>query len=464
MVKSPRSTALYCRISQDTAGTALGVARQERDAREYCERRGWAVAAVITDNDTSAYSGKPRPGYRRLLDGLENGDYDGLVVWHPDRLHRSPAELERFIDVVEATGAVVASVTAGDFDLATPEGRLTARIVGSVSRKESEDKSRRQRRKHLEIAEKGGLSGGGKRPFGYEDDRLTVRESEAIEIRAAAARVLAGASLRSITVDWQARVPTPGGGTWKSVNVRRVLCSARVAGQRDHRGRTVTAVWPAIIDADDAIKVRAILEANRRPGQVTARSYLLSGWMHCGACGTAMRSRPAYRNGRHAKRRYACVLDKGGCGHCGITAEHTEALVTEAVLAVLDTPALTERIARREQTPEPSAGDDIGAIEARITTLAEMFSAGEISRSGWAAASASLDKRLGDARAAVAADAHDLGATVVVGDVSTLRERWPTMGLEQQRAIIGAVVDSVTIGPSTAKRFQPDRVSITWSA
>lgn len=464
MVKSPRSTALYCRISQDTAGTALGVARQEADTREYCQRRGWAVAETIVDNDVSGYSGKPRPGYRRLLDGLANGTYDGIVVWHPDRLHRSPAELERFIDVVEATGAQVASVTAGDFDLATPEGRLTARIVGSVARKESEDKSRRQRRKHLELAEAGQLSGGGKRAFGYEDDRLTVNESEAVEIRSAAARILAGASLRSVTVDWQARVRTPGGGTWKSVNIRRVLCSARIAGQRDHRGRTVPAVWPAIIDPDDALKVRAILEANRRPGQVTARSYLLSGWMHCGRCGTAMRSRPAYRNGRHAKRRYACVIDKGGCGHCGITAEHTEALVTEAVLAVLDTPALTEALATRERPPEPSAVDDVAAIEQRMTVLAEMFAGGEIGRSEWAAARDALEKRLSDARTTVAADAHDHGATVAIGDTATLRERWPEMGLEQRRAILGAVVTRIDIGPSTAKRFEPHRVSITWSA
>ena len=70
-------------------------------------------------------------------------------------------------------------MTAGEFDLCTPEGRLTARIVGSVARKESEDKSRRIRRKHVELAKAGKVSGGGRRPFGFESDRVTIREDEA---------------------------------------------------------------------------------------------------------------------------------------------------------------------------------------------------------------------------------------------------------------------------------------------
>ena len=53
----------------------------------------------------------------------------------------------------------VAVVSGGDYDLTTPDGRFTARIVGAVARKESEDRSRRVRRKHLELAEQGKPAG-----------------------------------------------------------------------------------------------------------------------------------------------------------------------------------------------------------------------------------------------------------------------------------------------------------------
>ena len=59
------------------------------------------VAEVFVDNDVSAYSGKRRPRYEALLESVERGQIQALVAWHPDRLHRAPKELERFIDVIE---------------------------------------------------------------------------------------------------------------------------------------------------------------------------------------------------------------------------------------------------------------------------------------------------------------------------------------------------------------------------
>src|SRR3954452_4446875 len=99
--------ATYSRISKDAAGDGLGVRRQQHDCREYCERLSWEIAATFVDNDLSAYSGRRRRGYEEMLDAVEAGDVDGIVVWHPDRLHRSPTELEGFIDLVERTGITV---------------------------------------------------------------------------------------------------------------------------------------------------------------------------------------------------------------------------------------------------------------------------------------------------------------------------------------------------------------------
>ena len=66
----------------------------------------------------------------------------------------------------EATDAEVVSVCGGDYDLGTSDGRFKARIMGNVARKESEDKARRLRRKHVQLAEQG-KPNGGRRPLGY---------------------------------------------------------------------------------------------------------------------------------------------------------------------------------------------------------------------------------------------------------------------------------------------------------
>lgn len=161
---SPRTlpavrAGIYTRISYDPAGQRAGVERQRLDCEALCRSRGWEVARYLEDNDRSAYSGKPRRAYQELLRAVDAGEIDAIVIWHNDRLHRSPKELEGFIDLVERTGVRVAVVSGGDYDLTSPDGRLAARIVGAVARKESEDRSRRVRRKHLELAEQGRPAG-----------------------------------------------------------------------------------------------------------------------------------------------------------------------------------------------------------------------------------------------------------------------------------------------------------------
>jgi DNA invertase Pin-like site-specific DNA recombinase len=97
----PKRAAVYCRISSDPTGIRAGVDRQETDCRELAAKRGWEVSRVYVDNDISAYSGKPRPAYKDLLDDVKNGVVDALMVWHLDRLHRAPRELEEFFDVCD---------------------------------------------------------------------------------------------------------------------------------------------------------------------------------------------------------------------------------------------------------------------------------------------------------------------------------------------------------------------------
>ncbi|MEU0482233.1 recombinase family protein [Streptosporangium sp. NPDC006013] len=139
-----RRAAIYCRISQDRGGAGLGIARQEADCRALIERKGWTVVDVYPDNDVSAYSGAPRPAWKRLLADIEDGTVDAIACWHVDRLTRSPRELEDVIDLADRRGVELATVT-GEIDLVTPTGRLIARMLGAAARHEAEHKAERQK-------------------------------------------------------------------------------------------------------------------------------------------------------------------------------------------------------------------------------------------------------------------------------------------------------------------------------
>jgi site-specific DNA recombinase len=194
---------------------------------------------VYVDNDTSGYSGKRRPEYARLLDDLSAAIRDAVIVYHLDRLHRRPRELEDFLDLCDRSGIRGLACVTGEIDLGNHDGRFHARILGAVSRKESDDKSRLSR-KHLELATAGKVSGGGTRPYGYAKDRITVIPEEAEMIEEMAERLLAGDNLRSIATNLNDRdVPTVTGREWTTHSVRQLLYSARISGQREHHSEIV---------------------------------------------------------------------------------------------------------------------------------------------------------------------------------------------------------------------------------
>ncbi|AJR29873.1 hypothetical protein MFORT_11036 [Mycolicibacterium fortuitum subsp. fortuitum DSM 46621 = ATCC 6841 = JCM 6387] len=76
--------------------------------------------------------------------------------------------------------------------------------------------------------------------FGYEPDKLTIRESEAAVVRELMARVIAGENVHELTM-WlnTTQVPTVRGGPWSTTALRGILSSPRIAGLRAYRGEVI---------------------------------------------------------------------------------------------------------------------------------------------------------------------------------------------------------------------------------
>jgi len=458
---------IYARISSDPDGTRLGVQRQIADCQQLAKRAGFLVVAIYEDNDISAYARKPRPAYRRLCADLESGAIDGAIVWHLDRLHRSPRELEDFIALIEKTSAFVRTVTGGDYDLNTSDGRAMARVVGAMARKESEDKSRRLRRKFADMAANGQYSGGGERPYGYTPGYREVIPHEAAVIQEAAHRVLAGESLRSVANDLTARgTATVTGAPWTGTALRRKLMSAHTSGQREYKGDIVgEATWPAILTPTQTLQLRLLLGNPSRRTNRTPRAYPLSGLVQCGVCGKRMVARP-----KEGKRRYVCVKDppKLGCGHVHARSEPVEDLVAQATLYRLDSPELVQALDRRNgKSPIDSTERQLVEDRTQLEILATMFGQNDLTLREWKAAKQPVEQRISIAERTLATVSDRSIAAPFVGNSDALRREWAQLDPSRQRAIVGALVESVQIHPAKvpgSRKFDPDRVEIIWKA
>lgn len=453
---------IYCRISRDVAEQGLGVARQEKDCRALIERHGWDLVGVYTDNDISAYSGKKRPSYNAVCKLIADGEIDVLVAWHTDRITRSVKELEQLIDVLNAAKCQVSTVQSGLVDLSTPSGRMTARIIGSVARYESEHKSERIRRKHLELAQAGSQAGGGARPYGYAPDRATIIDSEAVVIRDVVARLLAGESLRSLCAVLKAQgTPTStGDAQWSASSLKRMATSARIAGLRSHHGVvTGPAAWPGIITPDEHYRIRALLEdPARRVLSGGRQRRLLTGLLICQLCGTKLVGGAS--DGRSG---YVCGTGNSlnGCGKIRISGERLDELITEAVFVRLDTPAMADAVANRGTVAPVVVDVELERIEARRIELADMWAAGDIDRASWKAATAKLQEQADAVTAALRADVRSSAITPRLTD---LRGSWEGLTADQRRATLAALIDSIVITPAVrgVPRFDGRRASVNW--
>jgi putative DNA-invertase from lambdoid prophage Rac len=98
----------YVRVSEETENPE----NQKYAIYEWAARAGHQVLNVYEDVGVSgALPPVERPGFKRLLEALEQGQgVDGLVVYALDRIARSLSELVEVFKLLESRGKVIISV------------------------------------------------------------------------------------------------------------------------------------------------------------------------------------------------------------------------------------------------------------------------------------------------------------------------------------------------------------------
>lgn len=380
-----------------------------------------------------------------------------------------PLELEEFISLIEAHGAAVETVQAGRVDLSTSAGRLQARMLGNIARYESEHRSERIRSKMRQLAEEGKTGGGGVRPFGFERDRRAHRAEEAALVREAATRVLAGETLYRVVQDWTARgVSTSTGAPWSTTSLKSTLVRGRVAGLREHRGAVVAkAEWEPILDEVTWRRLVALLTDPARRRNGAQRTYLLSGILSCGSCGSPMVAAPrgAKWDGRGMRppsvRAYGCTAN-GGCHGVFAIAEPVEAFVEAAVLRRLAGPGLDRARARLAAAISDDADllSRITEDERMLVELGIDFAERRLNRPAFLAAADRVQARLDTLRARLAEGSTPCS----LEGIADVRVEWPSLSTDRRRAVIDTVLSSATVAPvgKTRNRFDPGRLRLVW--
>ncbi|MFE8962123.1 recombinase family protein [Streptomyces iakyrus] len=477
---------IYVRISQDRTGAGLGVDRQREDCEALAARNGWDVVEVYVDNDVSAFSGKLRKDYRQMLADLDEGKATIVIAWHTDRLHRSPTELEEYINLSERRGISTHTVQAGTIDLSTPSGRMTARILGAVARQESEHKGERVARARRQKALAGEWMGG-IRPYGWglptgemrkkidrktgdevevpELDMMKAVPEEAEALRYWTDQILSGASIRSL-VKWCADkgITTTRGNPVSHTDMRDMLLRPRNAGIAVYRGEEVgRGKWEAIVDETKYRAVAAILKDPARtttPG--AAPKWLGSILYRCGR-GECPHFVYVTQSGGRRFPSYRCQTGHGG----GRRAEIVDQYVEDVLVERLSRPDANDLL-----LPAPDAVDvtglqaEAGQIQQRMRDLGGLFGAGELELAAFTEGMETARAQLEGVTRQLARAATQDPLVGLVG-AQDVRKAWKALELEQQRNVLRALVTVTLKTPRQGRMpdggyFDYDAVHFAW--
>ena len=95
-----------------------------------------------------------------------------------------------------------------------------------------------------------------------------------------------------------------------------------------------------------------------------------------------------------------------------------------------------------------------------LIELGEDYAERRISRPAFHAAASRVQARLDTTRAQLASRSRP----DVMDGIDDIATEWSEMGLERQRAVIGAMLSEVTVGPTRGprNRFDPERITFRW--
>ena len=494
---------LYIRLSDATREEQFD--GREARLRAEAARLGWHVHDVIEENDiTTGADGtvriRPasafkrvkipgrkelrvnRPGFRRLIADLESGAVTAVLAEDLDRACRDPRDLEDLIDACHDGGRrASARSLSGSLTLTDggTDAEITmARMMVTMANKSSRDTARRVADSWERRA--GQSYCGGRRAFGYRYDpdaeayhkTLIVVPAEAAVIRQAAADILdRGISLRAIAKDLRDRgiVSAFGLTSWRSSAVKSMLTKPSVAGLVFTGGVERKAPWPAILDRDTwerlCVKLNdpARLSApGRVPGTANEPRWLVSVFARCGICRGQLNVTAAGGRGRPRVRMYSGA----DCRHVARDALRVDAHIADLVVARLDKPDIKHGGLLK---PPPRRGVGVKQLRAELDKLRRQRKALLGTFEGDADALAVIrgkEQRIAviDARLAAAASKPD-PVPEFRGDVLAVQV-WDGLTVARRRAVVQALITSITINPARrgSHTFDPSTITVVPAA
>ncbi len=358
----------YIRVSSISQVDGHSLGAQERLFYELCKSREWEPVNVYREEGKSAHveTIAGRPVFRHLLEDSSKHSFDVVVVHTLDRWSRNLRVSLDAIRILDQNQVGLVSITE-KLDWSTPEGRLTAHMLGILAQYYSESLGIHVRKGLDQRAHEGKHTGG--IPFGYEScwtgnkgerkrlcdpehpGGIHIHDKEGPAVTELFRWYSSGTTTLAQLAAWlndqgfrtrnMHRLPdvsgnlTSGPRLFTTASVRGILHNPFYTGQVVYREKLFPGLHSALISPDVFEMVQTTLRRNSGRSETLQvrpeRHYLLKGIVRCAYCGMPMwaqtykSGRPFYRE--HKASRSHGLCPGGGSVTCNVLDEQVSSLI-----------------------------------------------------------------------------------------------------------------------------------------
>jgi DNA invertase Pin-like site-specific DNA recombinase len=369
-----------------------------------------------------------RPILNQAIEGIEQGQYRGLVVAYLSRASRSVSHLLKTWDRIEQAGGEVVAVNE-NIDTSTPAGRLTRTMLAAIA--EHELDLYRERFEELRAsATQRGIWQRRQTPRGYDRDPQTRRltpNQDAELIRQTFRDFANGAATGTLSERLQM---TPSGV--RNLLRNRVYLGELRVGQHTNPEAHPPIVTEAEFNAAQTRDGTSKPRPNRPPS-------LLAGIIRCAGCGHVM-IKATSEKGRYVYYRCRKRHSAGSCeAPAAIDLAKTDALVEK--IALNEMRRFAAQRANNTQTVN-AARETLAHAETELGTYLQAVSAADVGADRFNEGATIRRQAVDKARA-------ELDALAGTNRTETKRlvTEWPKLSANHKNALLRSLLEVVLVRP-----------------
>ncbi len=383
---------LYARKSTDEPERqVLSIEAQLFELQEFARKEGLLLVREFVESKTAKEPG--REVFNAMVAGIEAGEAEGILAWHPDRLARNSIDGGRIIYLVDTGKITTLKFPTFWFD-STPQGKFMLSIAFGQSKYYVDNLSENIKRGIRQKLRNGIWPS--RAPLGYVNDknaRLIVVDKEKAKLIKKAFEIYATGEYPLAQVRKIINSLGLSGNKNKGLaisNYQYLLKNPIFYGLIRYNGELYEGKHEPIITKKLFDQVQEVMTRKSKPKTPELKPYMYRGLFRCGECGCFITTET-----QKSHNYLRCTKRKVPCSQRYVQENAITSQIKNEIEKVSLPSSWTEKCVaelEREKTKNVHADnffaqktrDELVAVEAKLDTLLDMHLDGSLSQAEYA--------------------------------------------------------------------------------